>query len=115
MDSLKKLMRLRNLSQKEVAMHVGVTQPTVSDWVNKKKTPEGENLARFAEMLEVDPSVILGLTLPESEETAGRPKPTDEDIKFALFGGADGVTDEDYEDVKRYAAFVKARKNGGSL
>lgn len=35
---------------------------------------------------------------------------TDEDLKFALWGGADDITEEDLEDVRRYAAFVRARK-----
>ena len=33
--------------------------------------------------------------------------PTDDDIKFALFGGEKGISDEAYEDVKRFAAFIK--------
>jgi hypothetical protein len=32
---------------------------------------------------------------------------TDEDIKFALFGGDGEITDEMYEEVKRFAAFIK--------
>lgn len=32
---------------------------------------------------------------------------TDEDIKFALFGGDAEITDEMYEEVKRFAAFIK--------
>lgn len=39
---------------------------------------------------------------------------SDEDIKFALFGEGD-VSDEDYEDVKRYAAFIRSRRDGGAL
>ena len=39
------------------------------------------------------------------------PKPTDEDIKFALFNGADNITDEMYEEVKRFAEYVKQREN----
>lgn len=38
-------------------------------------------------------------------------KPTDEDIKFALFDGADNITDEMYEEVKRFAEYVKQREN----
>lgn len=40
---------------------------------------------------------------------------TDNDIKFALFGeGSEDITDEMYEDVKRYAQFIKERnkRNG---
>ena len=33
--------------------------------------------------------------------------PTDEDIKFALFDGSEGVTDEMYDEVKRFAKYIK--------
>lgn len=35
---------------------------------------------------------------------------TDEDIKFALFGGDGTITDAMYEEVKRFAAFLKQRE-----
>lgn len=35
---------------------------------------------------------------------------TDEDIKFALFGGDGEITDAMYDEVKRFAAFIKQRE-----
>ena len=37
---------------------------------------------------------------------------TDDDIKFALFGGDGEITDEMFEEVRNFAAFVKAREAG---
>ena len=37
---------------------------------------------------------------------------TDADIKFALFGGDGEITDAMYEEVKRFAAFIKQREAG---
>ena len=37
---------------------------------------------------------------------------TDEEIKFALFGGDGDITDAMYEEVKRFAAFIKQREAG---
>ena len=34
---------------------------------------------------------------------------TDEDIKFALFGGSGDITDAMYEEVKSFAAYIKSR------
>ena len=36
---------------------------------------------------------------------------SDEDIMFALWGDTDDVDEDDLDDVKRYAAFVRERKN----
>ena len=46
----------------------------------------------------------------EAEQT--RPAVTDEDIKFALFGGDGEITDEMYEEVKKFAAYLKHRERG---
>jgi len=35
---------------------------------------------------------------------------SDEDIKFALFGGDGEITDAMYDEVKRFAAFIKQRE-----
>ena len=37
---------------------------------------------------------------------------SDEDIKFALFGGDGEITDAMYDEVKRFAAFIREREAG---
>lgn len=37
---------------------------------------------------------------------------SDEELMFALFGDTEGITEQDLEDVKRFAAFIKERKKG---
>lgn len=52
----------------------------------------------------------------ETVENKKAPTPKDErqvsddDIKFALWGDTSDITEEDLEDVKRYAAFIRERK-----
>ena len=50
----------RNLSQKELAIAVGVTRPTISDWDLGKKNPSGERLFKVAEFFDVSTGVVLG-------------------------------------------------------
>ena len=45
---------------------------------------------------------------PKSE--TGKAAVSDEDIKFALFGGDGEITDAMYDEVKRFAAFIKQRE-----
>ena len=58
-------------------------------------------------------SVNLILT---GEETApagsGKRYVSDDDIKFALFGGDGEITDAMYDEVRNFAAFVKQREAG---
>ena len=35
---------------------------------------------------------------------------TDEELKFALFGGSEDITDEMFEEVRSFAAFVRQRE-----
>ena len=43
---------------------------------------------------------------------SGERSVSDDDIKFALFGGDGEITDEMYDEVKRFAEFVKQRGPG---
>ena len=45
-----------------------------------------------------------------TQDTAGRRSVSDEDIKFALFGGDGEITDAMYQEVKDFAALVKLRE-----
>lgn len=47
--------------QKALALAIGVSQPTVSDWMRNKKDPKGENLEKVAKFFNVTPQVIRGL------------------------------------------------------
>ena len=40
----------------------------------------------------------------------GEPKISDDSIMFALWGDTSDITEDDLEDVKRYAAFIRERK-----
>ena len=55
-------------------------------------------------------SAELVLTGEETEKTpivSGERSVSDDDIKFALFGGDGEITDAMYERVKQFAAFIK--------
>lgn len=45
-------------------------------------------------------------------QSSDRTTVTDDDIKFALFGGDRDISDAMYEEVKRFAAFIKEREAG---
>lgn len=55
----------------------------------------------------------LEAEIPENKKAPaleGERKVSDDDIKFALWGDTSYITDDDLEDVKRYAAFIRERK-----
>jgi len=60
LNRVKELRERAGMQQKELAISVGITRPTVSEWENNKKNPTGERLERLSEIFGVSKSVILG-------------------------------------------------------
>lgn len=100
--SIKQARKKMGLNQKEVAAALGVSQPTVSDWEADRKMPTRKNLLRLSELLGVSVDTLLGVE--------GRQPPSDDEVKFALFGAAD-VDDDLLEEVRRFAQFAKQKRD----
>lgn len=52
----------RNIDQKVLSLDLRVSQPTISDWENGKKTPSVKNLIKLAAYFGVSIDYLLGLT-----------------------------------------------------
>ena len=66
-DVLKKLRRKKGLSQSDIAKQMYVTKSTVSRWENGSRMPDAAMIARLAEILDVDVSILLSAAA-ESDE-----------------------------------------------
>ncbi|MGN0556289.1 MAG: helix-turn-helix domain-containing protein [Acutalibacteraceae bacterium] len=95
-ERLKKLRISRSLSQAELADMLGISQQTVAKWENSSTSPKPATLKRLTEIFDVTSDYLLDIP----------PKICDKDIIAALFGETDDITDEMYEDVKKFAAFL---------
>lgn len=82
MNIVRELRKKAGIQQKELALAIGVSRPTVSEWEANKKDPSGERLQKLAKFFGVDELVILGknvvdykenpdLFVPEDPETCG--------------------------------------------
>ena len=60
MNIVRELRKKAGIQQKELAIEIGVSNATVSDWEHGKKDPTGERLKRLADYFGVDELVILG-------------------------------------------------------
>jgi transcriptional regulator with XRE-family HTH domain len=72
-ERLAKLMALRGLTQKELAVKANITESAISYYVKGLRTPSGEILARMAETLSTTTDYLLGRTddhnpPPENEQ-----------------------------------------------
>lgn len=100
---LREALEKSGIQQKELAARMRVSPSTVSQWVSGKREPDNDTIVGIADALGVSTDYLLGA---KSKKAAA----SDDDIKVALFGGDGEVTDEMWEEVKRFAAFVKQNR-----
>lgn len=123
------------LTQSQLAELSGVAVITIRQYELGKRQPRADQLRAIASALGVTVDYLLNIKPPravdpneteaEREERLGLPKGTfkriaaskkakknintsEDDLKFALFGCED-VSDEAFEDVKRYAEWIKEK------
>lgn len=83
---------------------LGLSRGLMTDLkMDRKKTLNAETAAKIAAYLDVPVETLM---------TGQTRAATDEELKFALFGGGD-VTDEQFEEVKRFARYIQERDAGG--
>ena len=108
-DRLKLLCDKKGISPYKACTEIGLNRAAVAKWKGGS-VPNGQTLAKIAEYFGVSTDYLL------EKETApadpGQRSVSDEDIKFALFGGDGEITDAMYDEVKNFAAFVKQREAG---
>lgn len=74
MNIVKELRKKAGIQQKELAISIGVSRPTVSEWESNKKDPSGERLKRLAEFFDVDELMILGKGIIDYSKPEAKPK-----------------------------------------
>ncbi len=102
-DRFQTLCTQRGVTVYKACTDIGLNRSAVAKW-KKGNLPSGTTAARLAEYFGVTTDFLL-CDSPEPQRRV-----TDEDIKFALFGGDGEITDEMYDEVKKFAAFVKVRE-----
>ena len=107
-NRFKALCDQKNVSVYRACTDIGLNRSAVAKWKNGGK-PNGTTAAKLAAYLDVTTDYLLG----QSEEKVPAEKPrfiSDEEIKFALFGGDGEITDAMFDEVKQFAAFIKQRE-----
>lgn len=96
----------RGVSITVMCKESGASRGSITDLkMGRINTLHSNTLRKIAEYLDVSVDYLLG---NETQQADPR-KVTDEDLKFALFGGDGDITDEMFDEVKRFAEFVKKK------
>ncbi len=109
-NRFKALCDERNISVYFACTEIGLNRSAVNKWKSGGK-PNGTTAAKLADFFGVTTDYLLGQSDDRGSASEKRAV-TDDDIKFALFGGDGEITDAMYEEVKQFAAFLKQREAG---
>ncbi|MCR4794223.1 MAG: helix-turn-helix domain-containing protein [Ruminococcus sp.] len=107
--NLKVLRTKMQLSQKEMAQKLDMNYRTYASYERGEREPGAAIIKKICITFGISSDELLNDSVPTQEIT--RPSvPSDDEIKFALFDGSEGVTDEMYDEVKRFAKYIKEQK-----
>lgn len=109
-DLFCELCSKNGLTPSGAAAKIGFNRASVTVWKNTGKAPKQELLLKIADYFGVTTDYLLGNGQEKTPTPQGERSINDDDIKFALFGGSDEITDSMYEEVRSFAAFVKRRE-----
>ena len=109
-DRFKQLCDQKGVSCNKAALEIGLSNATPTKWKKTGATPVGETLDRIAAYFGVTTDYLLGKENKKAPTENGERSVSDDELKFALWGDCEDVSDEDLADVRRYAAFVRERK-----
>lgn len=110
-EIFEKLLKERNITAYRVAKDTGITTATLTDWKKGRTQPKMDKLQKIADYFGVSLDYLCG---KEEKDPVQHHEISDEDIKFALFGGGP-VTDAQYAEVKQFVNFIKERDAHGSI
>lgn len=106
-EKIKHLRESMNLTQTELGEKLGVKKNAVSKWeCGRVEDIPTSKIKAMANLFGVQASYLI-------EDDVEKVEVSDKDIQFALFGGNDEITEKMYEEVKKFAAYVKQRESYG--
>ena len=108
-DKFVSLCKEKGVAPTRAALDIGLSKSAPFKWRTTGAIPNGETVNKLAEYFSVSTDVLLGEETKKAP-TGGERTVSDEEIKFALFGGDSDITDAMYDEVKRFAQMVKLRE-----
>lgn len=110
-ERIESLCKSNGINITQMCREVGIPRGNLTELkMGRTMNLSSKNAQKIANYFGVSVGYLLG-----EEETKNAPVAndrrvvTDEDIKFALFGGSGDITDAMYEEVKSFAAYIKSR------
>lgn len=99
------------LSQKHVAITLGVAAPSVANWESGKTNPTHENIIKLADLYGVTVDYLLGRTDEPTNDVQTAENATLSEMRYALDKKTKDFTDNEIADLIDLANIIVARRN----
>lgn len=110
MSNFRKARIASGLSQKEIAISLGVSNPTVSNWERGERIPAGKNLKRLAELLSCSTDYLLGKVDTTNQSDLFIPDDL-KDVQIAFNRGEfEDLTQDEVDRVAEFAKFIRTQR-----
>lgn len=110
-DRIIELCKAKGVSGSRMCLDLGLSKSTLSDIKSgRKKGISISSAQKMASYLNVSVDYLLGEETEKAPAETGKRSISDDEIKFALFGGDGEITDAMYDEVRNFAAYVKQRE-----
>ena len=94
-----------------MADYLGISPNVITNWKNGSNRSYRKYIKQIAKFYGVSEGYLLGTEA--EKDPAPKGEVSDDDIKFALFGGGP-VSDAQFEEVKQFVRFIKERDANAS-
>ena len=95
-ENLKNARERKGMSQKDVAEEIGVAKSTYSLYESGNREPNVQTIKKIADVLNVSADDLLGLN--------------EEPLTIAAHFDGDEYTEEELDEIKAFAEFVKTKR-----
>lgn len=110
-DNIMALCESRGIKGGKMCTDVGISKGLLTDLKMGRRTGISAVTAqKIASYFGVSVGYLLGHEKEKAPTETSERQVTDEDIQFALFGGSDEITEKMYDEVKKFAAYIKQRE-----
>lgn len=111
-ENIMALCEERGIKGATLANATGISKGLLTDLKKGRRTGVSAATAqKIASYFGVSVGYLLGEETERTPVESDKRSVSDDEIKFALFGGGGEITDAMYEEVKQFAAMVKLRED----
>ena len=114
-ERIRAARKAAHLTQKQLADILKVKNTTISNWEKSLSRPDPDDIENICSALNIEPNYLFCIESNTSESKKTSALKTGRDASEILFalsrGGEKEITDEMFDEVKRFAAYVAQRED----